>query len=519
MNKKILIVLLTVGLCLPFVVQKAFASASSVNGNGTSNYGSYNYSFSVINEQFNAEFGLDGIGGVSISYPIAQGSSFNLTYNFKDTYTGYVQFTVTSNTGAAYRLDQCVWSVSGGYFNSSYLPSVTLSSTSKQFRVFVYNSTGFTFTIVSPNVNTFNPTSTSFTGYSFGSLTYSLSDVGDIPDLVSKFDLYIPGMSTSLSNIESDIDDLNTNISTLLTYTDGLESSLTSILNGLSSLSDDKLTSFAFYVNQGGGSNQVSFNTDDLNSFSYFTDTFSSRSLSRLDVRFNRSILDGNYLALTFYVESSTDYTSSVNPLASVNVRFRDHSGTLRTLPQSVIYRNSFVSYSGSLGVYMMTYYVPLYLLSVSTGSDGREYQFTIDGLNMSNVVMAGFIYGGIIDSLPYDDQYLSLLNSINNGISNLTGDSYDTSQYDSYDQIIDNLNDNMRDRFEAVDDSLQNNIDLIFVPGETAGNNGNVFELFKFDEVNGFLGTLLNDTFTHLPWFKYILIFGLFLLVLGVFI
>lgn len=490
MKKKILTVLLTVGLCLPFVAQKAFASASSVNGNGTSNYGSYNYSFSVINEQFNAEFGLDGIGGVSISYPIAQGSSFNFTYNFKDTYTGYVQFTVTSNTGAAYRLDQCVWSVSGGYFNNSYLPSVTLSSTSKQFRVFVYNSTGFTFTIVSPNVNTFNPTSTSFTGYSFGSLTYSLSDVGDIPDLVSKFDLYIPGMSTSLSNIESDIDNLNSNISTLLQYTDGLESYVDGIepyLNNL--LQIDKIRAFPLWQQN------IIMWCSRFGTFDF--------SGSLPGVYFDSSNNTGSWTAAK-RLEIAADSTYSMIFYTTVNLNVSN---------LSIYTSGNYVTPSVARTTYLTVTGYPLYLIRFDFTNSSDTFTMFEPEFNTSFTMYP--LFWGSADMIPedvslllgvdYENTYTRLLKAINDGI----GGTYDTRQYKQYDRTIDGLNDSMKDNFSNSQLNMQLELDnLTDFPGT-----------FDMVDISYSINAVVTDMFEIVPDIKYIFVVGCLLLILGVFL
>lgn len=502
MKKKIIAVLCSIIMVIPLVLSSPKAAGSSYNNYGTFSKGSYSYSFSTIIEQ--TEIGINlGTEGVGLNIPWATGSSFTINFQFNDTYSGTVRFTLNSNTGVGYRLLDCLWACDGGYFVSSELPSLTTTSTSKTFYIHVYNSQSVSFTIVSSGVNTFHPTSTQFTGFGVSSFYFDLTDSPDIvdaSDYLKDIDFYIPGMSTNLSNIYDslgytslDNDTLKNDISILKANTDGLEGLLTQ-LQTVSMYNIEPYQHAAWiYASKYDSSfprwkyglpymdYSISYNSQNYtashgirlaNGYSYAMMFYSSKALTTSN--------------MTIYYNGTGDVSVSTLPITEINSQL---------YLMGIIFKNErsgFSSFDVEFDQNFELY--PLYF-----------------GLTNNIPDEINAIFG-----CEYDNTYTRLLNSINTGISNIAGD-YDTSQYDSYEQTIDGLNDSLRDTFDNNDNTFQSSLNEIFSRETHGGTFIPGYFTSHFGNVSAGMNNLLGQIFIAAPELKYIFLFGLFLLVLGV--
>lgn len=108
------------------------------------------------------------------------------------------------------------------------------------------------------------------------------------------------------------------------------------------------------------------------------------------------------------------------------------------------------------------------------------------------------------IMGLEYDNTYTRLLQTIANGVG---GTSYDTSEYDQLENIVDNLNDSL-----LVDVNTSKNDILTDI-----SNQGGSSTDLHLNNVRIAINGLFNDIFTIFPPLKYLVVVGLILLVLGV--
>lgn len=502
MKKKIIAVLCSIIMVIPLVFSTPKAAGSSYNGNGTFSKGSYTYSFSVIIEQ--TEIGLNlGTEGVGLNIPWATGSSFTINFQFNDTYTGSIGFTLKSNTGAGYRLDQCLWAVNGGYFKSSDLPSLTTTSTSKTFVIYCYNTTSVSFSIVTDSVNTFHPTSTQFTGFGVQSFYYNLTDSPDVVDVynkVSDIDLYIPGMSTSLSNIDSDLDNIAQNIQALSPYIDQLEPYMDALINSTWNYPQSWTRAWMMVSSMNDTAYRPAFGHTSNNYYQHFLLWEYWNNTNAYNSSNSWSMYKGQVIDYYWICDNSVSWSDTVH-IYSDDGRLVDNSTSQ--------YKN--------LG--QMWIYHTIISNQVSAGRVSMQ----IDGLCCFIPIFWGdsnYMPDDICTFLdkPFNNTYTSLLQSLNNGISALNED-YDTSAYDNYEQTIDGLNDNMRDRFNNSETNFQNSINNILTPDQSAGGGNTIFERFHFNAINSVFTGFLSDIFTAAPAIQYVLLFGLLLLVLGVFI
>lgn len=447
------------------------AKADTIQAHGTvsTSYGSYTWSAQQAASTLPITVSLPYIG---ISFAYNSGTSFSIDYSLKNQYSGVVTITVTGNN--TWSVDNVNIITSGCTLDS--LPSDHASyKTSHSFTLRLKQSQNFSFVI-------YGAGSTVFLGSTSVSVSHNMSVDNLEQQIDSTLDLYLPGMSTSLSGLGYDsdtstslnADTLAYDISIIKNYIDGIEGYLSAnnsyIDNIESYLSNiiskfDSIGAFRFDINQGsiGSYPHISYSTNDLTSNFYFSSELDNYQVSRLDGRFNTIATDGNYLACTFYLSSNVSYSLSNNPYTNSYIMIRDHSGAIRTINSSLYYTDYFGSYNSSsqLGVYTYTVYIPLYLFSIS--NDSWEYQVTLGGISSTGVNYAGFIYRGILNNLPFDIKYLSLLESIARGIGNISQqqvieNNTNINNYNNYQNQINNVENNYYNEYNTYNSDIQNN-------------------------------------------------------------
>lgn len=234
-----------------------------------------------------------------------------------------------------------------------------------------------------------------------------------------------------------------------------------------------------------------------------------------LDPETQQPLFDtNNYLRLfgpnTYYLV----YWSTINNSGLPVVRSTDYYSTI----------NRMIGVQ-SFAINGKTYYLN-YISIKSTQQGYKDFTIYFDSYINNGTFSLIPIYWGNAYNIPdevarlinieYNNTYTRLLQQIVNGVG---GSSYDTSQYENYEQSIDNVNDSMRNRFDNVDDAFQNNIDNLLNPPQTGGQSDNIFTRFHFNAINSLFTGFLSSIFNVAPALQYILLFGLLLLVLGVLI
>lgn len=496
MKKRILTVLISIITVIPLVLITPKAEVQTSTHTITS-YGDYTFQQGMSTTTFNYE-----LPGLPINLTWNSGSYMKLDYNFKDKYSGSMKLTVTSNQDWVLNSSPVYWSVSGDgdeavcYISATTTMSVT--GKTKTFSIIFDNCTGIHFSVATGSSATFFTSNNSIT---ISNATFtSQADLNtlylDIRNFHNSWDFYIPDMSTNLSNIASNTATMASDIAILKGYIDNIEPLLDSIY---SSLNSHDINGLRIRLNQNTSGYTSQMFEYPTYSDNYFKTDINNLDVIRIGVAFNEVIRNGNYLLMQFYLRSSSTIPADFDS----NFRFgsRDITGNVRTI--SNIYK--VVSKFGSNTLFMSVY-VPLDSIYMYGNTSEYLYDFDIQGIIIPSMSLFGFTSLGVVNNLPYDDDYLSLLESINNGISDL-GSEYDTSEYQQYEQVVDNLNDSLLIDVNNSKDSILTDI---------SNQSGSSSEL-HLNNVRIVINGLFNDIFTIYPPLKYLVVVGLILLVLGV--
>ena len=492
MKKRILTVLIAILTVIPLVLVTPKATSTIQKYDTfTTDYGSYSYTITKSTDQI--EFGFEQWG---FSIPFPEGSTITFEYNFKKAYSGRFDLLITNNTSWVW--NSCYVMVDGGYFETP-LPTKNTATTGKTFKIHVNNTDHIVVTFISASSTLFNANTSISVSANY------LVDGVELSDIDTTLDLYLPGMSTSLSNIDSDLDNISQNIQALSPYIDQLEGLLSHTNSSLISLLQNDIFLNApiwQYSTILWAFNQCNGNIELSNGITSYTNLSSYNDGQYTNGRAFRVPAHGSVVL----------YIGSITPLIPANVY--------------VYYSYYDSNISVSIYNYTTATHPNIYynLIRVDNSSD---YNTSVELELPANMILFPFYLGSPLNvpddirnlySEDYDNTYTRLLKSINNGIGALN-DDYDTSAYDNYEQTLDGLNDGLRGRFDNVDNNMQTNVDTLFTPSGTAGSDGSIFEKFHFNAVNSFMSGFINRIFVTFPAFKYILIFGLLLLVIGVMI
>ena len=517
MKKKLFVALLTTILTLPLFIVKPFASTDRTVYTTTS-YGNYIFTQGRQSDElfeFSVPFG-GGVGG-AVKLQFNNGSWMKHDYQFKDKYSGTIKYTVTSSQTWILQSSKVSWyCTADGEESTCYISATTsmsASGTTKTFTVIFTNATGLHFGVVAEGlayINFFNAdTGISISNFSVTSQPDETDIYTELHQLRLWWDLYVPGMSTNLSTIASNSTNIANDINTLKSYLDGLEGytdqiegyidNIETYLNNLINI--NKISTFElwqqnilFWVNS---YSSVNFDTNMP-----YIQYLSSYHDSDYDVGHRFCVGPNSTHSLYFYSSASLSnanlfvYYRTGDPEITV-------TRTYSTLPalNMYMYRIDFINNSNSLTYFELEFDKTFFLYPIFYGN------------KLDTPDEVHYLFG---DDL--NNTYTRLLQSIDSGISSLNG-SYDTSTYDSYEQTMDSLNDNMRTRFNNSSSSFQSNVNSILTPDQVSGGSNTIFQQFHFQAVNNIFTGFLSDLFTAFPLFQYLLIFGLLLLVLGVLI
>lgn len=507
MKKRIFAVFISILMVIPFVLSTPRADdplTPVTKDYVITSYGNYKVEASTVPSGSTLTTGNLDIIGVEFSMPVGSGGcSVMFNYIFESERSGTMRLNVTLPLSVT--LKSCSFAVAGGRFTN--MTNLTTQGTSKIFDIKFQDTKAVSFTLFLPTNNTnfdaiAHPITLSNVSIQDG---VGLFDIDDTLDQIDHtLDLYIPGMSSNLSNIYSSLgytqsNTLQSDIALIRSYLDGLEGYTDQIepyLNQLVNLS--KIQSFPiwqqnvlFWANKMGN-----LQFDRQAPYFYYDSSLNIDGPSnpkRIKIDPNKTV------SLIFYCDVNVTnsnyhiYGSQVNNVSAT----RTISSIVPTYPLYLIRLDFTSSHTSSV------------FISIEFDNSFNLYPLFLG----DSTLIPDDIH--ILFGDDYNNTYTRLLQQISNGING----TYDTSQYDQYEQTMDGLNDSLRDRFNNVDDNMQNNIDTLFTPSGTAGSDGSIFEKFNFNGVNSLFTGILNGIFTSFPAFKYILLFALLLLVIGVMI
>lgn len=559
MKKRILTVLITIITVIPLVLSVPKAD-TQVSTHTTTSYGDYTFQQGMSTTTFDYE-----LTPLAINLTWNSGSWMKLDYNFKDKYSGTMKFTVTSSvdwildSSPVYYTVYCDGAEATCYISSS--TAMNAVGKTKTFSVIFTNATSIHFNVATGSSATFFNSSNTIT-ISNASFTAQkdITDVyTDIHQLRTWWDLYIPGMSTNLGNISLGIDTIEQEVNSIDYYVNNdLDNHLTSMDSNIQTMTSDiallktyldgvegyidtletKLSTIQTYVSD-ISANVLGIYHQGLCEYwqlpayiwAYKQQAASPSSKYSFDkygrpyIICTHTIYDGLFTQNnSILVKRNSKYYI----VFGSNKQFSGPGPTINVLPQNDSYPlyssliNAFAYVNGTDSYYL--YYIEIdnsynldiyceieFIKEFGTGPNAGFKLTPIFlgyGHNMPDTIRS-------MINLEYDNTYTDLLQQISNGISG----SYDTSQYESYEQTIDSLNDSMRDRFNSSETSFQNNINSILTPDQTAGGSNTIFEQFNFNVINGVFTSFLGQLFNAAPLLQYLLLFSLLLLVLGVFI
>lgn len=506
MKKKLFVILIAILSVIPFTLIMPEASSTILKYDTvTTSYGSYSYTITKSTDQI--EFGFEQWG---FSIPFAEGSTITFEYNFNKAYSGRFDLFISNNTSWVW--NTCYVMVDGGYFGTP-LPTKNTATTGKTFQIYVNNTDHIVVTFISSASTLFNASTSISISANY------LVDGVELSDIDSTLDLYLPNMSTSLANLYNGIgydgnvstslsaDTLAYDISIIKNYIDGIEGYLSGTngyidqlegyVDNLESQLDilTQITPYNFPLWQYSaiyfGYTYSLTNTYDKLQFyrglPYFR-ILSTDANNTFDGTKSIRLYGGSSISLYMY-SSFYPQTSNITLLnentdnaitISINARHENSQGWVYSV---ITFTNTSTSVRRAEIEFNSTgYFMPLFLGNTT---------------NVPDEVLS-------IMGLEYDNTYTRLLQTIANGVG---GTSYDTSEYDQLENIVDNLNDSL-----LVDVNTSKNDILTDI-----SNQGGSSTDLHLNNVRIAINGLFNDIFTIFPPLKYLVVVGLILLVLGV--
>lgn len=130
----------------------------------------------------------------------------------------------------------------------------------------------------------------------------------------------------------------------------------------------------------------------------------SNVSSQRIDLRFDYNIANGNYLAFTLYLHTSTNVTDQT--LKSIRIRMRDMKGYITNINTRYVYYQSVLNSDDNKYDVSITMYIPSYLIIEDNNTD-YMFWFIIDQITIPGCDIFGFIMRGMVEQLP-EESYLN---------------------------------------------------------------------------------------------------------------
>lgn len=265
----------------------------------------------------------------------------------------------------------------------------------------------------------------------------------------------------------SSLDNMDSTMNTISTAITSTTNGLPAIYNKLDSIEDaiDLIANSLNTHNINGLRVRLNFNSSGYTyqqfeypaySDNYFQSTINNLNVVRIGVAFNSVIMNGNYLLIQFYLRSSDSIPNSF----ADNLVFgsRDISSNVRTI--SNVYK--VISRFGSNTLFL-SIYVPLDSIYMYGNTNEYLYDFDISGINIPSMSLFGFSYLGVVNNLPYDDNYISLLQQIADGIGNISQqqiieNNTNINNYNNYQTSINNVENNYYQEFNTYENNIEQN-------------------------------------------------------------
>lgn len=467
-------------ICL-FVVFSSTISpkADTIQAHGTvsTSYGSYTWSAQQAASTLPINITLPYVG---ISFAYNSGTSFSIDYSLKNQYSGIVTITVTGNN--KWSVDTVNIITSGCTLDS--IPSDHASyEKSHTFTLRLKQSQNFSFVI-------YGAGTTIFLGSTTVSVAHNMSVDNKIDQIDSTLDLYLPGMSDALSHLGYDgnpdnslsADTLAYDIAVIKNYIDGIEGSLAGsntylgqiklAVDGLETLLEELKVVSMYNIEPYQHSAWIWSSKQDSSfpRWKYglpYMQFSSSGNNASYDASHGIRLANGYSYAMIFY-------SSKALSTSNVSIYYSAATGSVQvsTLPITEI--NS------------QLYLTAFIFKNINNGFTSFEPEFNQDFELYP-------LYFGLTNNIPdevnlilgreYDNTYTRLLQSIANGIGNITQEQINENitninNYNDYQTSINNVENRYYNNYNTYNTELVNNntFDFNDIPGNGAYEYKNLF-------------------------------------------
>ena len=200
-------------ICISFgcvLTSFSFVHAANLTQGATSAYGSYSATVGGYNSTGSTlEISIPVIGGLAASYDVQDATYFKYSYTFNDTYSGQLKIVLRANT--AYKLQDSMFSVSGGWFHKGDnadsttwgIPDLTVSTKNKAFIIDFYNTRSLEFLVISPAGG-----SNVFTSVTTYDITMTTNNATSLEEYLIYINSGVGGANLKLESILSSLTDL-----------------------------------------------------------------------------------------------------------------------------------------------------------------------------------------------------------------------------------------------------------------------------------------------------------------------
>lgn len=471
------------------------AKADTIQAHGTvsTSYGSYTWSAQQASSTLPIQVTLPFVG---ISFPYNSGTSFSLDYTFKNTYSGVMSVTVTANN--TWSVDNVNILTSGCNLDS--IPSDHASyKTSHTFNIRVKQAENFSFVIYGAGTTVFLANTTV-------SISHNISVENKPVEIDQTLDLYLPGMSTSLSGLGYDSNDstsLNSDtlaydIFVIKNYIDGIEGYLSAGNEYLVDIRGhvDNLENQLDYLNMIAPFNFPNYQHAAI----YWGYSQVRGTATHPNLEFWRG-LPVFYLLMSEINDSAYTQARAIRVPGNSTVVIYVSSNRLFDSSLFNIYKSGNAEITVSYSANYDTSYQNIYnVISIKNASAGVNY---VELEPTANMYIMPYYIGNpnvvpdevrSLFGLEYDNTYTRLLESIANGIGNI-----------SVEQIIENnTNINNYNDYQTSINNVENNYYTEYNNQSTVIENNNTFDFSGLDTTGV---TAFNDLFTNIyniPLVKY---------------
>lgn len=281
----------------------------------------------------------------------------------------------------------------------------------------------------------------------------------NVVDIVS-WDLYSSDSENHITNIENS--------------TEIIETSISEINRQLNAYLGDVFVQ----VNRGlTGNTSASFT--DFNANGIYMN-LSNVSAQRIDLRLNYAIANGNYLAFTIYLHTSTNVTDQT--LKNIRLRVRDMKGYITNINTRYVYYQTVLNSDDNKYDVLITLYIPSYLIFEDNNYD-YMFWFIIDQISIPSCDLFGFIMRGMVEQLP-EENYLNSTPAEADSLIETTEDLNDLEEtITGFESLVDEQLTDFQENVNLNDYTfpLHFNSQTFYFMKQTIGNFYNLSDLRPF--------------------------------------